>query len=318
MSSRFVRSVGHSRTLSRLAVRNLIGDPDHVRLPPISSKRAVTVGWFTSPMITATERAGLLVRDLRRALGWSQRTLAMRAGISQPWISDIERGTATDAPIGTLARLLDAMGARLVIDASAPFLGAQRQRDAVHVRCSAHVARRLERAGWRVATEVEIGDGRSRGWMDVLAWHPGTGVLLVIEIKTELRDLGAVERQIHWYEREAWAAARRLGWRPRQLVGCLLILATDAVEQRIRENRDALARSFPVRARDLTALIADGGASGFYPRRALALIDPRSRRASWLRPSRVDGRRSDAPYADYADFIRRDGRSRRPRSGTGV
>ena len=152
--------------------------------------------------------------------------------------------------------------------------------------------------------------------MDVLAWHPGTGLLLVIEIKTELRDLGAVERQIHWYEREAWAAARRLGWRPRRAVGCVLLLSTDAVEQRIRENRDALARSFPGRARDLATIVADGRASSSNPKRALALIDPRSRRPSWLRPSRVDGRRSDAPYADYADFIRRDGRSRPPRTGT--
>ena len=34
-------------------------------------------------------------------------------------------------------------------------------------------------------------------------------------------------------------------------------------------------------------------------RRNLALIDPRSKRRQWLRPSRVDGRRSAAPYADY-------------------
>ena len=47
--------------------------------------------------------------------------------------------------------------------------------------------------------------------MDLLAWHPATGLLLVIEVKTELHDLGANERQLNWYEREAWAAARRLG-----------------------------------------------------------------------------------------------------------
>ena len=110
------------------------------------------------------------------------------------------------------------MGAALTLDAKAPFLAKLRQRDVVHAKCSAHVARRLERTGWRVATEVEVGGDRSRGWIDVLAWHPATGLLLVIEIKTELHDLGAIERSLGWYEREAWAAARQIGWRPRRVL----------------------------------------------------------------------------------------------------
>jgi hypothetical protein len=224
------------------------------------------------------------------------------------------RGRCPDVPVRTIDKLLVAMGARLVLDASAPFLFNPRQRDVVHATCTTHVARRLERAGWHVATEVEIGDGRSRGWIDVLAWHPASGALLVIEVKTELRDLGAIERSLNWYEREAWAVARRLGWRPRRITGCLLLLATEAVETRLRENRDALARLFPGRARELANLAAEGGVDPSRPRRGLALIDPRSRRTLWLRPSRVDGRRTPAPYVDYADFVRQAApRCREPR-----
>ena len=201
--------------------------------------------------------------------------------------------------------LLAAMGARLLVDVSPPFIANSRQRDAVHARCSSHVARRLERAGWQVTTEVEIGGDRSRGWIDILAWHPVSGTLFVIEIKTELRDLGAIERSLGWYEREAWTAARRLGWRPTRVVGCLLLLATEAVELRITDNRPELARSFPTRARELANVVA-GQFDGRPLKRGLALIDPRSRRAAWLRPSRVDGRRTPAPYADYADFIQQD------------
>jgi hypothetical protein len=39
--------------------------------------------------------------------------------------------------------------------------------------------------------------------------------------------------------------------------------------------------------------------------RGLALIDPTSRRRDWLLPSRSDGRRTRAPYMDYADAARR-------------
>jgi transcriptional regulator with XRE-family HTH domain len=262
-------------------------------------------------MLDATVRVGLAVKDLRTALGWTQRTLAAKSGVSQAWISEIERGRCPDVSISTIDRLLVAMGARLLIDVKAPFLANPRQRDVVHAKCSSFVARRLERSGWSVATEVEIGDDRSRGWIDVLAWHPATCLVLVIEVKTELLDLGAIERTIGWYEREAWAAARRLGWQPRRVLGCLVMLSTEVVEQRIRDNRSLLDREFPIRAKALAEIVSHGDLSGSSRGRALAVIDPRSQRHSWLRPSRLDGRRSGPPYADYADFVRLGGSSRR-------
>jgi hypothetical protein len=163
-----------------------------------------------------------------------------------------------------------------------------------------------------VATEFEIGGDRSRGWIDVLAYHPLTGWLLVIEIKTEIHDMGAIERSLGWYEREAMVAALRLGWRPRRSLGCLLLLATVANDGRVSDNREPIADGFPVRARELAGLV-DG--EGGPPRRgrAIAMIDPLSRRAVWLRPLRLDGRRQPAPYADYADFMRSVGRRRRGR-----
>jgi transcriptional regulator with XRE-family HTH domain len=257
-------------------------------------------------MSTATHRIGAIVRDLRVALRWSQRDLSLRSGVSQPWVCAIERGRAPDITIATADRLLEAMGAQMTIQVAAPFLAESRQLDPAHARCAAHVARRLVKDGWQVATEVEVGSDRSRGWIDILAWHPDSGLLLVIEVKTELHDLGAIERTMNWYEREAPSAARRIGWRPGRVVGVLLVLSTDVVDQRIRENRDALDRVFPVRARELAALVGVGRTNATVPPgKALGLIDPRSRRQMWLRPTRVDGRRAPAPYADYIDFLRR-------------
>lgn len=231
--------------------------------------------------------------------------------MSQSWVCRVERGLLVSLTFETAERLLAAMGARLVISIDARFLGdRQRQREPAHARCSAHVATRLRQAGWEVATEVEVGGDRSRGWIDVLAFHPVTGWLLVIEIKTEIHDLGAIERSLGWYEREAIVAARRLGWRPKRSLGCLFLLATGANDARVSANREPIGVGFPIRARELAGLV-DG--EGDSPRRgrAVAMIDPLSRPAGWLRPLRLDGRRQPAPYVDYADFMRAVGRRRR-------
>ena len=181
-------------------------------------------------------------------------------------------------------------------------------RDSVHARCSAYVDRRLQAAGWVTAREVEIVHGRSHGWIDLLAFDPRTGTLLIIEVKTRLDDLGALERQVGWYERMAWPAARRMGWRPRRTTSIVLALASDEVERVVRAHRDLMALAFPMRA---AVLIADpssmvSGARGF------ALIDPSSRRRDWLIRTSTEGRRSRLPYRDYAGALRPAARSIAP------
>jgi hypothetical protein len=155
-----------------------------------------------------------------------------------------------------------------------------------------------------VLREVEIHHGRSHGWIDLLAFDPRTDTLLIVEVKTEIDDVGRIERTMTWYQREAWAIARRQGWKPARVIGWVLILATDANEDRIRANRDVLRAAFPGRA---PAILAD------LPVRGLAMLDPRGRGKQWLLRTRVDGRRSPAPYRDYADFMRLRRTSRRPR-----
>jgi transcriptional regulator with XRE-family HTH domain len=247
---------------------------------------------------------GDAVATIRKAIGWPQRELGARVGLSQSAVSRIEHGRQDDLTIDSADRLLAAMGARLVVTVDAPFLGdRQRQREPAHALCTAYVARRLRRDGWEVDTEVEIGGDRSRGFIDVLAYHPPTGWLLVIEVKTEIHDLGAIERSLNWYEREAAKAARRRGWQPRRSVGCLLLLATEANDDRVVANRAPFAAGFPARSRDLTAVVA-GEATEITRGRAVAMFDPQSRRQAWLRPLRLDGRRQAAPYADYAAFMR--------------
>jgi transcriptional regulator with XRE-family HTH domain len=254
----------------------------------------------------------LSVANLRETLGWTQAELGRRARFSQSFVSRVERALRPDLTFADATRLFEAMGARLTVGVSAPFLADRElQRDPAHARCTSYVAARLERDGWLTANEVEVGGDRSRGWIDILAYHPGHRLLLVIEIKTEIRDLGAIERTLGWYEREAWVGARRLGWQPRKVVGCLFLLATEMNEARISDNQAAFSAGFQIRATELRRIMSND-APPPNGARAMALIDPRSRRQQWLRPSRLDGRPTPPPYVDYADFMRIIQSRRRP------
>jgi transcriptional regulator with XRE-family HTH domain len=234
------------------------------------------------------------IRRARLAVGWSQRRLGEYISVSQSLVWTAESGGAGPS-LHTLFAMCEALGVSITIDYRFPLVArSSTQRDPVHARCVAYVARRLIAAGYLVVREVEIIHGRSHGWIDVLAYAPRTGLLLVIEVKTVLDDVGAVERQLAWYRREAWASARRMGWRPRRVLGWLLVLATEQNDAMIKANREALSQTFPGRAGAMVENV-----------QALAMIDPSSRRQEWLIRTVVDGRRSAAPYVDYADFLRR-------------
>jgi transcriptional regulator with XRE-family HTH domain len=258
-------------------------------------------------MSTAGRRLQLLdvvaetVKTARRNANWTQRELSRRSGVPQAHICRIERGEVSDLPVGVVDRLFAALGVRYWLGTDLPHV-IRLQSDFVHARCSVYASRRLTSSGWLVEREVEIGSDRSRGWIDILAFHPESGMLLIIEVKTEVHDLGAIERSLSWYRREALRAARRLGWEPRSIGSALLILQSRVNDDRSIASSHAFATGFPGRAAALHAVI--DGESELGGRQFLAMIDPRSRRAAWLRATRSDGRRTPAPYVDYIDAAR--------------
>lgn len=157
---------------------------------------------------TQVRRIAGTICDIRAVIRWSQRELSRRSGVLQSVISRIERAKQENLDLATVIALLEAMGARLRLAVDAPILGdRRRQADAAHARMSGQIARRLEAKGWHVASEAEIGNDRSRGWIDILAFHPVTRLLLVIEVKTQIHDLGQIDRTLGWYEREAWTVS---------------------------------------------------------------------------------------------------------------
>jgi hypothetical protein len=234
-------------------------------------------------------------------------------------LSAIEAGAANPT-LGLIVDILDALSVDLGFVANGPVFLANIQRDAAHAICSAYVQRRLQRLGFLVEREVMIRSGRSIGWIDLLAYHPVTHRLLVIEIKTRIDDVGLIERTMGWYRREARGIARQFGWEPVSVTSWLLGLASAEVDAAVDRNASILEQVFPARARGMSSaldaigpredseiqrLTENEGGNGKHWPNGLALIDPSSRRSRWLIGTRRDGRRSPLPYAGYADFAQR-------------
>ncbi len=186
-----------------------------------------------------------MCRDARVSLDVTQAGLALRVGVTRSYIGTIRAGRR-QPDVHVIEAIADALGMDLEVVARVPIVHDRpRPRDAVHARCSGYVDRRLRTVGLETAREVEVVHGRSHGWIDLLAFDQRTRTLLVIDIKTRIDDLGAIERQLSWYERSAGEVGRSLGWRSRVVRSWLVVLASEEVELSLRVNRDLFDRAHP-------------------------------------------------------------------------
>ncbi|MDA3921775.1 MAG: helix-turn-helix domain-containing protein [Salinisphaera sp.] len=67
--------------------------------------------------IKTPQELGLLIRERRNRLGWSQQALAEKTGLRQPWISALETGNA-NAQLSKVLTLLCAL--KITLDLSTP------------------------------------------------------------------------------------------------------------------------------------------------------------------------------------------------------
>lgn len=118
--------------------------------------------------------------------------------------------------------------------------------DARHAALQQEVVRRLTRApGWLAAPEVSYSISGERGAIDLLAWHAGSGALLVIEIKSQIVDLQDLLCTMDQRRRLAPAIARGRGWQGRAVSTWVAVEDTDANRRRARRHADLLAAAFP-------------------------------------------------------------------------
>jgi transcriptional regulator with XRE-family HTH domain len=197
---------------------------------------------------------GRTVRLLRHRRGWRQVDPAHEAGVGRGDVSHLENGRARILRVEAVRRAVEALGARLRWDAGWRGPEFARLRDAGHAPLQNLTKVGLERLGWLVIAEASFNHFGERGRIDLLAFHPSTGSLLVIEIKTTIADiqelLGALDVKV----RMARHVAVEQRWRPIAVVPCLVVAESATARRRIAAHA-ALFSRFALRGRPANAWI---------------------------------------------------------------
>lgn len=174
---------------------------------------------------------GALLRAARLRLDWRQEDVAQKAGLSHQTVSRFECGQLGRTNLNTLRKVATVVQVQLDV------IGRWRGGEGVRLLSSRHsalaesVARDFLAAGWEIRPEVSFAFYAERGVIDLLAWHPGRRILLVIELKTELVDIGEMLGTLDRKRRLAPQVAKGLGWEP-AAIGIALIVAERAMNRR--------------------------------------------------------------------------------------
>jgi transcriptional regulator with XRE-family HTH domain len=191
---------------------------------------------------------GRLVRSIRIRLRLRQVDVANRAGLSQQLVSMLELGALEHVSVPALRRVARAVGAEVVIGVRWRGADVDRLRDEDHARIVASVISRLEALGWLTATEVTYSVFGERGSIDILAFHPVTRTLLVVEVKTELVSVEETIRRLDQKVRLApKVAADRLGWSAVTTARMLAVMDTRTARRGVQRHDPVFRRAFPVR-----------------------------------------------------------------------
>jgi transcriptional regulator with XRE-family HTH domain len=192
-------------------------------------------------------RFGLALRALRRRRNWTQQQLADRAGVSRSAVHRVERGDADSFTGRVIRTIAVALGARFEQRLLWQGEALDRLLDADHAAIVERVIRWLRSEGWDALAEVTFAVNGERGSIDVFAFHPETGTLLVVEVKSVVPDMQGLLAGVDRKARLAPAIARERGWRV-QAIGRLVVLPDDTTSRRrVGSHRATLDSALPAR-----------------------------------------------------------------------
>jgi transcriptional regulator with XRE-family HTH domain len=203
-------------------------------------------------------RIGALFRAARLRLAWRQSDVAGRAGVSRQTISRIERGhLGCSLPrLRRVAAILEVQ-----IDVAARWRGGEGARllSERHGVMAESVSRALPLTGWEPRAEVSFSIFGERGVIDLLAWHPASRTVLVIELKTEIVDVGELLATFGRKRRLLARVAREQGWDPLVLAAAVLVDDRTMNRRRVADHRATLRSELPADGRTLRAWLRSPG-----------------------------------------------------------
>lgn len=194
------------------------------------------------------ERLGRTARAIRIRQRLTQSALGVRAGVSRKSVSMLECGRAGELRLATVQAILGALGARMDLRILWNGPDLDRMLDAGHAALAASVKRRLERWGWVVRIEVSYSRYGERGRIDLLAWHPRSRALLVVELKTVLVDVQSLLGTLDAKARLGRHIAGQVGWEVQGVIPAIVFAESPTTRRRL-DAFDTLFDRFERRGR---------------------------------------------------------------------
>lgn len=191
-------------------------------------------------------RLGSVFRAVRIRNRWRQVDVAVRAGVSASSVGRVERGRGDTVSMRTLLAIAGALDIR--VDFEPRWRGGELGRllNAGHSAMHEQLARRLARLpDWLAQPEVSFAIYGERGVIDILAFHPASRALLVIELKTELVDVQAMIGTVDRYLRLARRIAAERGWHAASVSGWVILRGTMTNRRRVAAHANVLRAAFP-------------------------------------------------------------------------
>lgn len=215
---------------------------------------------------------GRLLRMVRIRREWRQSDVAERARVSASVVARHERGMINS--LAMLDRHASALDLRLDVRLVGRAGQLVRMADEEHAAIAEAIADRLKRLGYEVEAEASFSEWGERGRIDLVAYDPRTGTVVIVEVKTLLLDLQELLGSIDMRERLVATIARRRGWRIQRRV-TILAVAASAANRSIVRSHPALFHAFTVRRLGPSGLDHAG--------RVLDWVSPhRTARRSWV------------------------------------
>jgi transcriptional regulator with XRE-family HTH domain len=206
------------------------------------------------------QRVGAAYRRLRIRRHLRQADLAALAAVPRKVVMAVEAGRLENVTVGSLRSIARALDGRFEGTLLWRGDGLDRLMNRGHASLHEAVARWLrDVGGWVALPEISFARDGERGVIDILAWHPATRSLLVIELKTRLVDISSLMATMDVRRRVAWSIARGHGWEP-ATVSIWVVLAPARTNQRIlAEHRTVLRTKFPADGRSIRRWLAAPG-----------------------------------------------------------
>lgn len=195
-------------------------------------------------------RIGAAFKTVRLRHGWRQADVARRARVSRGVVSLLERGHLDRVSVPAFRRVAAALEIRAEMMLSLPHGEIERLLAAGHAALHESLARYFTGLpGWVHAPEVSYAVYGERGIIDILAFHPGSGSVVVIELKTELVSLENLLGTMDIRMRHAARIARERGWPASTLSAWVVCAESSTNHRRVKSHEHALRAAFPADGR---------------------------------------------------------------------